>query len=276
VVSARIARLEDDLGIRLLHRTTRRLSLTDAGRELYERCAQLVRAADAAAEVAEGASAQPRGLLRINAPVTLAQQHLTPALVDFLALHPEVEVELTCSDHFVDVIAEGYDVVIRVTRLRDSSLVAKKLANDRLVIVASPAYLERAGVPEEPEDLIQHNYLHYTLVPLRAEWSFEGPAGPYVVPMRSNFASSDGTVLRQAAVAGLGLVAMPSHMVADEINAGRLRVVLGRHRRNEVGIYAVYPERRHVPAKVRAFVDFVAARFGKMRWDACAGKDARA
>jgi DNA-binding transcriptional LysR family regulator len=271
VVSRRVGQLEERFGVQLLRRTTRKLSLTGDGLRLYEHASRLVAAA-AEAEASMASAASPeQGSVRIGAPVTFAQMHLGRAVAGFLALHPRLQVQLDAEDRIQDVVEGGHDVVVRITAVRDSTLVARRLATDRLVVCAAPAYLQRAGVPESPDDLVRHNCLHYALVPLAAEWTFRGATGPYRVPVRGNFASTDGTVLREAALAGLGLAVAPSFMVARELAAGRLVEVLAGARRAELGVYAVVARRRNLPARVRLLLDFLSARFAAMRWGAETG-----
>jgi DNA-binding transcriptional LysR family regulator len=265
-VSRRVAQLEKALGVRLLQRSTRRISVTDEGLRVYEHCVALVAAGAAAEEVAAGAEGEVRGTLRINAPVTFAQMHLARALAGFLALHPAVEAHLSTDDRFVDVVEGGFDVVIRIGRLADSGLIARKLAGDRLVVCASPAYLGARGEPQSPEELVHHECLHYALVPRAAEWRFRGSHASLAVPTRGRFTTTNGTVLREAALAGLGLVVLPSFMVAREVAAGELRLVLEGARRAAIGVYAVTAHRGHAPPRVRAFLDFAAGHFGARDW----------
>jgi DNA-binding transcriptional LysR family regulator len=264
-VSKRIARLEDRLGVRLLHRTTRRLELTADGLRLYEHCAGILDAARAAEE-AVAAAGTPRGVVRVGAPVTFGQMYLATALAEFLAQQPDVEIDLVTDDRLVDVVAGGFDVVIRISRLTESGLVARRIASDRLVVCAAPGYLARAGTPVHPTELVHHACLHYALVPRAGEWRFRGPDGPYDVPVRGRLQASDGTVLRQAAIAGAGLVVLPSFMIAADVAAGRLVTVLDGHRRAEIGIHAVYPHRRNLPARTRALLDFLGKRFARPPW----------
>ena len=203
-----------------------------------------------------------RGTLRVNAPVTLSQLHLGRMISEFLQRYPEIEVHLQADDAIVDVVEGGFDVVIRIARLDDSSLVARKLATDRLVVCAAPSYLARAGRPASPADLVHHHCLHYARVASAAEWRFRGPEGPFVVPARSNFSATNGTVLREAAIAGLGLAVLPSFMVLDELEAGRLELVLEGQRKAQIGIYAMFAQRRQMAARTKLFVDFLAAQFG--------------
>jgi DNA-binding transcriptional LysR family regulator len=270
VVSARIAQLEARLGTRLLQRTTRRLSLTQDGLALYERCARMTAEADEATAFAAGASAAPRGLLRVNAPVTFAELHLVAPLATYLGRHPDVRVELVLSDRSVDLVEEGVDVAVRVSaRLTGSSLVAKKLADDRTVVCASPAYLERRGIPETPARLLQHDCLRYSLVKPADEWRFREPGrahGSYAVPVEGRFLTASGSVLREAALAGLGLAVLPWFMIAADVAAGRLRTVLDAHSYVRLGIYAVYAGAGQVPSKVRAFVDVMAQHLRTPPW----------
>ncbi|MFW6067233.1 MAG: LysR family transcriptional regulator [Myxococcota bacterium] len=264
-VSKRIARLEDSLGAPLLLRTTRRLALTEAGSAFYEHCARIVSEANEARSQITEAGSTPRGLLRVNAPVTLSEVYLAQVMPRFLALHPDVRVEITTDDRFVSVIDDGYDVVVRMAVLEDSSLIARKLASDRRVVCASPGYLEAAGTPRHPSDLLQHNCLRYAYMTVRDEWQFQGPEGRVSVSVRGNFQANNGTLLKQAAVEGLGLVMIPRFMVAAELADGRLVEVLADFGVPEHGIYAVYAQRRHVSPKVRAFVDFLVDAFEGFR-----------
>lgn len=263
-VSARVARLEARLGVRLLRRTTRQLSVTEAGLALYERASRLVTAADEAAATAEGAGGTPRGLLRVTAPAAFSELYLAPVLAELLAAHPALTVELDLSERQVDLVGEGFDVAVRLSRLRDSSLVARKLAPDRLVVVASPAYLSRVGAPRSPGDLTRHNCLRSAHLTPGGEWGFRsvgaGSTGS------GNLIVGDASVLREAACVGLGLALLPSSLVARELDAGRLVTVLPGFPRRELGLYAVHPHLRQVPPKVRAFVDLLVRRFARPPW----------
>ena len=264
-VSKRVRLLEERLGVRLLVRTTRKLGLTDDGLRFYEHCAALVAAAAAAEEAVAGASTVLRGTVRINAPVTLAQMFLARALAPLLARAPGLAVEVTADDRMVDVIEGGFDVVIRVSRLADSTLVSRRLASDRLVVAGAPAYLAARGRPTTPAELIGHECLHYTLVPLPAEWRFRGARGALTVPVHGRFAASDGTVLREAALAGVGLIVVPHFMVARDVEAGRLELVLEGARRAEIGVHALLGARQ-VPARTRAVVEHLGRWFGADDW----------
>jgi DNA-binding transcriptional LysR family regulator len=266
-VSKRIATLEERLGVRLLTRTTRKLTLTEDGVRFYEHCAALLAAANAAAGAVAGASTTPRGPLKVNAPVTLAHMFLADALVPFLARYPDIELQLSTEDKIVDVVEGGYDVVVRVSRLDDSSLVARRLAADRLVVCAAPSYLDAHGRPATPGDLIAHNCLHYSLVPRDAEWRYRGAGGrPYSVTTRGNLTTSDGSVLRRAALAGLGLAVLPLFMVAADVSDGTLELVLEGARKAEIGIYAVYASRKQLPARTKLLLDHLVTWFSWEDW----------
>lgn len=265
-VSKRIARLEERLGARLLTRTTRKLSLTPEGLRFYEHCAQLVSAADAAEESVSSASRDARGRVTVNAPVTFAQMYLAEPIASFLERHPRCEVDLSTENRVIDVVEGGFDVVLRITRLAESSLVARRLAEDRLVLCAAPSYLAKRGEPQKPDDLLQHNCLHYSLVPRSAEWRFRSEGSPLRVPASGNFSTTDGSLLREAAVAGLGIAVLPSFMAARELAEGKLKAVLPSHRRGRIGIYAVLATRRQLALRTRLFVEHLAAHFARPRW----------
>jgi len=269
-VSRRVAALERRFGVRLLVRTTRRLSPTEEGLRCYEQCAALVAAAEEAERGVSGSRTRPVGKVRVDAPVTFAQMYLARPLAAFLRDHPGVEVELTTENRQVDLVEGGLDVVLRVARLRPSSLVARRLAPVELVVVGAPGYLARAGTPRTPADLVGHECLHYAIVPHEAEWRFGvGPAARSY-PVQGRLASTDGTVLREAAAAGLGLAVMPDFMAAPALAAGRLVRVLERHPLEPTGLYALHADRRLVPARVRALLDALAAHFARPDWAALA------
>lgn len=271
VVSARLSALEERLGARLLNRTTRRLSLTADGLALYEHCARIAAEADSAALVASGAAKDPIGVLRINAPVTFAQMYLSEPIGTYLDRYPKARVELVMSDRFADLVEEGIDVAVRVSaQLRDSSLVARKLATDRSVVCAAPAYLSKHGEPREPADLLHHACLRYALLKSSDEWRFRDPhdkGKSFSVPVEGRLSVADGAMLREAAVAGLGLAVLPSFMVMPDLRAGRLVSVLDRFSFVRLAIHALTPA-GSPPAKVKAFVDVLAAYLRTPPWAA--------
>lgn len=268
MVSKHVMELENRLGVRLLNRTTRKLSLTEAGASYYGRTAQIIAEIDEAEQAASRMNLQPRGLLRVNAPMSFGTLHIAPAIPDFIAAYPDVAVELTQNDRVVDLIEEGYDLAVRVGKLPDSSLIARKLAPCRRVLCASPAYLAKRGEPKRPSDLTGHDCLDYTYSPERNLWRLRGPEGEVQVRVDGSFRANNGDTLRAAAIAGLGLISSPSFIVGEDFRSGLLKPVLCDYRPTELGIHAVYPHNRHVSAKVRSFVDFLAERFGpRPYWD---------
>jgi DNA-binding transcriptional LysR family regulator len=270
VVSAKVAALEDQLKVRLLHRTTRKLSLTPDGLALHERCARILVAADEASTAAAGTGATPRGLLRVNASSVFAQDQLAEPLAAYLARFPDVRVELTMSDKLIDLVDEGIDVAIRIaTTLRHGGLVARKLASDHTVVCAAPSYLARRGTPAAPQDLLGHDCLIYSLLKVGEEWTFRdrGKKEVYSLPLDGRFAAASGAVLREAALAGMGLAVLPRFMVAAPLHAGRLALVLEDSFVGvDLGIHAIYPEARRPPSKVRTFVDHLVTHFSTPRW----------
>lgn len=260
-VSKQVGRLEQRLGAQLLNRTTRRLALTEAGTTFYEHCARIVAEAGEAELAVARHHGRPRGTIRINAPMTFGVMHIAPALADFAIENPELEVDMALDDRFVDLIEEGFDVAVRIGALADSSLIARTLAPVRFAVCGSPDYLRHHGTPAAPADLVHHNCLLYTYL-ATAEWRFEGPDGNLAVRVQGDFRANNGEVLRELALAGRGLVLTPTFLVGEDLGSGRLRSVLGAYRVPETAVHAVYPQRRYLSPKVRAFVDFVAARFG--------------
>jgi len=267
-VSKQVAGLEDRLGARLLNRTTRRLSLTEVGVDFYERCRRIITEVEEAELAVSRLHAEPRGLLRINAPMSFGFRHLAPALPDFMARYPEVTVDLALNDRMVDLIDEGYDIAVRIARLADSSLVARKLAPNRTVICAAPAYWRHHGRPDHPNDLKRHNCLVYTYMLSGNELTFAGPDGRVSVKVTGSLRANNGDALRAAALGGIGVLATPTFIVGEDLRAGRLETVLKDYEDSDQSVYAVYPHSRHLSAKVRAFVDFGVERFGpKPYWD---------
>jgi DNA-binding transcriptional LysR family regulator len=259
-VSKRVAALEKRLGARLLVRSTRQLRVTDLGLAYHERAQRILEEVDAAEQLIASQTAAPRGLLRLSAPMTFATLHLGPVIPAFMQRHPEVVVELELNDRTVDLIGEGYDMPVRIGRLAVSSLVARRIAAEQLITCASPGYLRRHGAPSAPGDLASHACLTYGHA-RRGEWTFrvEGRVRKVSVsgPMRAN----NGEMLRDAAVAGLGIVSLPDFIVAAALADGRLVPVLDACRPEGFNVYAVSPQHRQSSLLVRAFSDFLAERF---------------
>lgn len=268
-VSAQLARFEKALGAQLLHRSTRRLSLTESGLALYPRCQALLEQADEAAALARGLGRETAGLLRVNAPVSFGTTHLAPLVGDFLAAYPDMQVELTADDRHVDVLAGGFDVVVRISgreRLGSSPLLtARKLGKVRFALCASPGYLKARGTPRVPEDLLRHHCLRYSHATPHQEWRFEIDGKPGYIPVQSRFSSNSGEVLRAAAEAGLGITRLPHFLVAESIEEGRLEELTAlKGSRPELDVWALYPARGRAPAKVLAWVDFLAERLKEL------------
>lgn len=261
-VSKYVGRLEDALGARLLQRTTRRLTLTEAGEAFYRRSAAALAEIDDASREVALLSGAPRGVLRVSAPIYLGTSRVAPLIAPFRALHPEVSLDLELSDRHVDLVRERFDVAIRISQLGDSSLVARKLAPCPQVICASPAYLKRRGTPRQPADLREHDCLIYGLDRVPHEWRLRPSKGRWVaVTVRGPLRSNNDHALKQATLDGVGLRQFPRFFVDEELKNGRLLEVLPRYESPELAVWAVYPARRHLQPKVRAFVDFLARCF---------------
>jgi DNA-binding transcriptional LysR family regulator len=269
VVSRHLQDLEERLGTRLLNRTTRRISLTEPGAAYFERCQQVLRDIEEMDLSVAREVQQPRGVLRVNAPVVFGTRHLAPVLAEYEGRYPEVAIDLNLTDRFIDLVEEGADLAVRIGTLTESTLVARRLCPIRLVLCASPRYLERHGTPRTPDDLAGHNCLGYTYTRGGAEWEFAGPEGPVVVSIRGSLRANHGEVLHQAALDGLGLALQPTFIAGDALHAGLLRPVLSDYCPAEINAYAVFLSRKFLSAKVRTFVDFLAEKFGpEPYWDA--------
>ncbi len=265
-VSKQISRLEERLGARLLNRTTRRLNLTEVGAAFYERCARIVAEAEEAELAVTRLNTAPRGTLRVDAPVNFGMQYLAPLLPPFMQRNDELSVDITFSDRFVDLIDEGYDMAIRIAQLADSSLIARKLADMPSVICAAPLYWDLHGRPAHPSELSRHNCFAYSYLATGSEWRLQGPDGEVTVRVSGSLSANNGDVLRQAATAGLGVVALPVFLACDDLRAGLLEPALADYRPPTRGVYAVYPHNRHLSAKVRAFVDYLVEAMSPAPW----------
>lgn len=265
-VSRQLAALESRLGVRLLHRTTRRLSLTGEGEVFLERARRLLEElSEAEAEVTEH-SAEAIGRLRINAPVSFGVQHLSGLWGGFLEQHPRLQLDITLSDRTVDLVEEGYDLAIRIGRLPDSMLIARQLSATRMVLCASPAYLERHGTPAHPADLAGHAVWSYSYFALGDEWRFAGPDGEVRVRLRPVLHSNNGDTCRSGALQHRCIVLQPSFLVGADIREGRLVELMPDYRAGELGIHALYPSRRHVAPKLRLMIDYLAKALRSPDW----------
>lgn len=273
-ISRRVGELEERLGVRLLNRTTRRISLTEVGRAYHERCLRILSDIEETERAVTNLQLLPRGILKITAPVTFGIRHLAPAVAAFLDRHPDIEIDLDLNDRYVDLVEEGYDLAVRIGRLRDSALVARRLCASRRAVVASPAYLARHGTPRVPDDLASHACLHYTLAPAADQWLFRTEPGSSElksIRTKARLRTNNGDLLREAAIAGNGIAVLPTFIIGDAIRAGRLEVLLADHEGPPDAVQAVYAANRHLSAKVRTFVEFLASRFGGTPyWDEAA------
>jgi DNA-binding transcriptional LysR family regulator len=264
-VARAIGALENQLGVRLLNRTTRKLGLTEAGRLYHERSRRILAEVDEARLSVTQLEAAPRGTLRLNVPVVFGRLHIAPALPDFLALHPALRVDLAVTDAFVDLVEEGVDLAIRIGELEDSSLIARRLAPNRRVLCASPAYLDRHGIPTSPHDLSEHNCLMYKQQN-RSVWRLRDDARIHEIRVSGPLLANNADVLHTAALGGVGLTILPIWLVGRDIQRGALKIVLADYQVSpgalDTNIYAVFPHSRHLSAKVRAFIDFMHERIG--------------
>jgi DNA-binding transcriptional LysR family regulator len=273
-VSRLVGDLEARLGTRLLHRTTRKLSVTAEGEVFHERCRQLLDAlAEAEAELSTRAD-EAVGQLRINVPVSFGLLHLAPLWPAFMSHHPKVMLDVTLSDRLVDLVDEGYDLAVRISRLQASSLVSRQITSTRLILCASPGYLRRHGAPAHPSELARHNVIAYSLLSMGDQWEFNapGPAGeagdPITVKVTPRMRTNSGDTCCAAALQHQGIVLQPSFLVGSHLASGALVEVLPQYRSVELGIHAVYPSRRHLTPKVRALIDFLVDAFRMRSWPA--------
>ncbi len=262
-VSRHVVDLESRLGVRLMHRTTRRLSLTDEGRVFYGRSKDLLAELQEAEDEVTARSDAASGLLRVNAPFTFGILHLAPLWGEFKALHPKVTLDVTLADRLVDLVEEGFDMAIRIATLESSTLVSRRLASTRMVLCASPRYLQRHGIPSHPTELAQHAVISYSHWSTKDEWHFDGPNGSVRVKTNPCIQTNSGDTCRAAALADQGVILQPGFLVGKDLSDGSLVELMPEYRSIEIGIYAVYPTRKHVSAKVRALIDFLALHFAK-------------
>jgi DNA-binding transcriptional LysR family regulator len=268
--SRHLAELESHLQTRLLNRTTRRVSLTESGRAFYERSVQLLADLEEAEQEAARTAVVPRGTIKLTASVNFGVRHIAPAIAAFLAQHREVGFDVSLSDRIVDLVEEGFDLGIRVGVAGSDNIVARKLGETRLVPCASPGYIQAHGAPQAPEELEEHNCFTYEYVTPRNLWRFRDPSGhERAVRVRGNLHSNNGDLLAEAAARGAGIVFEPAFIVGLDVRAGRLVPLLQDFVPLPVPIYAVYPSRKHLSAKVRLFVDFLVERFAEAQdWGA--------
>jgi DNA-binding transcriptional LysR family regulator len=260
MTSKQVQKLEEHLGTRLLNRTTRKLSLTETGREFYERCVQILTDVAEAEQVAGQMTSTPRGVLKLTMPLSFGQHRLAGIVGEYAQAYPQVRLDISLSDRKVDIVEEGFDLAIRIGTLPQSDLIARKIGGVRSLVCASPGYLAKHGSPVKPADLTKHTCLGYTLTGNSGEWRLEGPGGELLVPVTGPIRADNGDMLRLAALSGAGVVFQPRFIVADDLAAGRLVRILPEWQSGELGVHAVYPSRRHLSAKVRTLIEFVAER----------------
>lgn len=256
-----VSALEAELGVRLLNRTTRALSATEVGQAYYDRIRAILDDLDTLDAQVKDRAATPRGRLRLTAPLTFGTLRLVPALNDFAALYPEIDLDVSFTDRMVSLVDEGFDAAIRAGRMVDSSLIARKLCDMHTLVVAAPGYLARAGVPDHPANLPRHACIIDTNFRDPLIWRFRGPEGPFTVPLSGRLRYSNAEACLQAAEAGLGIAHVPDFVAAGSLAAGRVQAILTGWEEAPGGIHAVYPPGRHLSAKLRLLVDHLAERF---------------
>ena len=267
-VSKYVMELEEDLGVQLLSRTTRNVAPTENGQSYYERCVTILTDLEEADLAVTRLQAEPRGLLRVNAPMSFGTLHLGRAIADFMQRYPDLQVQLVLSDQQVDPVQEGFDVTIRIADLPASSLIARKIAPAVRVVCAAPSYLERRGTPKHPSELRDHDCLAYGHLATGNQWKLTGPDGEHWIRIRWTLCTNNAEVLREAAVRGRGIVLLPTFIAGADLQQGSLRSILVDYKAPEISLYAIYPETRHLFVKVRVFIDFLIERFGgRPYWD---------
>jgi len=269
VVSKYVIALEDELGVQLLRRSTRQVSPTEAGMAFHDRAVAILNELDEAVAAVSRLQEQPRGNLRVNAPMTFGTMHLASMVAEFMARHPDVHVELVLNDRFIDPIEEGFDVTVRIAEPNvTTSLITSEIAPVRLVLCASPAYLATHGEPRQLRDLRAHRCLHYGYLETGNQWKLIGPEGESSAHINCVMWSNNGEILKHAALQDQGIALLPTFIVGDELQLGRLRTVLADWRPADIALCALYPRHRHLSAKVRLFVELLLERFGgRPYWD---------
>ncbi len=261
-LSRLISKLEDDLGVQLLNRTTRTVALTESGVTYLERARSILSDLDEAERMVAELKSEPAGTLRINAPMSFGIMYLADAVAEFMARNPQIKIQLTLNDRFVDPVEEGFDLTVRIADMPDSSLIARRIAPIHFTIAAAPTYFEDHERPRVPQDLADHKVLHYGWSAQDTVWTLRGSGGEEHIRVNDILCSNNGEVLRQAALRGLGIVRSPEFIVSREIKSGALVPVLEGFEPESVALYCVYPPNRFLPTKVRRFIDFLAEQYG--------------
>jgi DNA-binding transcriptional LysR family regulator len=265
-VSRYVGDLESRLGVRLLHRTTRRLSLTEEGKVFHARCKDLLAVVDEAEAEVTARTGEAVGQLKVNVPVSFGLRHLSHLWAEFMTLHPKVTLDVTLTDRVVDLLDEGYDLAVRIARLPSSSLVSRQLSSTRLILCASPTYVNRHGAPTDVSELASHAVIAYTLLSMGDHWQFDGPGGPATVTVVPRLRANSGETCVAAALQHQGIVLQPSFLIGTHLKSGALVELLPQFRSIELGIYAVYPTRKHVTPKVRLLIEFLVDAFRMQPW----------
>lgn len=267
-ISKQIMDLERELGVQLLNRTTRSTSPTENGQAYYQRCVVVLAELDEADQSVTRLHAEPRGVLHVNAPMSFGTLHLGNAIADFMEKYPDLRVLLTLSDQLLDPVQEGFDVTLRIADLPSSSLIARKIVAADRRLCAAPAYLKQHGTPERPDDLRKHACLSYGHLATGNQWKLTGPDGDHWIAVSWALCADNAEILRDAAIKGRGIALLPTFIAGPDIKAGRLTTVLRDYHAPALSVYAVYVPTRHLPAKVRVFIDFLVKRFaGAAPWD---------
>lgn len=274
LVSKYVAKLEEQLNSRLLNRTTRKVSLTEAGNDYFVHAQQILLSIDDMESQLSGLQQNPKGVLRISAPVSFSLRHMAPLITDFQMRYSLVTVDLQLNDRKVDIVEEGFDVALRIGHLKSSSLIAKQVAPIRVVLCASPDYLKNHGTLDKAEDLENHRYLHYSYMNMDAKEEIYSLLKAKLLKQGSEFRSNNGDVLVSAAIAGAGLILQPTFITSEALSSGKLVTVLPELEPEPLGLYAVYAHRKLLPHKVRCFIDFMEGYYGSPPyWDAFMTKD---
>ncbi|WED29474.1 LysR family transcriptional regulator [Vibrio sp. DW001] len=256
-VSKRISVLEDNLRVRLFNRTTRKMTLTEAGEHFSDYARHSLALAQEGFTALSHYQGAPRGTLKINAPMTFSRRHLVPYMKEFLDRYPDIKVILSMDDKVISMVEGGFDVGIRIGELKDSSLIARKLANCKSVVCASPKYITQHGIPNTPEDLSNHNCLYYSLFQAGVEWTFFQDKQKIKIEPKGNFVVNNSDAIADALLQGLGICQMPTFLVYEYLANGQLVTLLDHYSLPNHAIFAVYPERKHLPEKVNVFINFM-------------------
>lgn len=262
-VSKYVAELEQDLGVQLLSRTTRRVMPTENGQTYYERAIAILADLDAADQAVTQSQAKPRGLLRVNAPMSFGTMQLGPAIAEFMKLYPDLQIQLALSDEHVDPVQDGLDVTLRIAELESSSLIARKLMPIDRIVCASPEYLHKHGTPKHPSDLRNHACLTYGYLSTGNQWKLSGKDGDHWINPRWTLCANNAEVLRDAAVSGRGVAVLPVFIAEAALKSGELQSFLSDYKTPPLTLYAIYPPTRHLATKVRLFIDYLVKRFSK-------------